>query len=329
MPTDLSVAPLSDAEFSDLLIRALPGAGAFSRLAVAVSGGGDSLALLHLLSRWSVRVKGPELHALTVDHGLRRESAAEAKGVAAQVSTWPRVQHQILRWRGEKPSTRIMEVARAARYDLMAAYCARHRISHLLLAHHLDDQAETVLMRILKGTGVDGLAAMAPVQMREGLSLVRPLLSVSHVRLLATLREAGISWIEDPSNRNSDYLRPRLREMLAAEGMDPSHLALTARRAGRARAALEAVTDQVWAQQVRTDKKEVLEISCADFDALPEEIRIRFLLRAMALLGAGPSSRLDRVEAAVLRLSMPGRLTLGGCLFSRGAKILRIRPEKA
>lgn len=299
-------------------------------IAVAVSGGGDSLALLYLLSRFAYKNNGPALHALTVDHRLRKESKAEAAQVGVWVTHWPHVTHKILTWVGSKPKTKIAATARDKRYDLMAEYCAAHGITHLFLAHHQNDQAETMLLRLSAGSGLDGLAGMLPVQRRGKMRLCRPLLNIPHARLLATLRAAGQKWVEDPTNQNLDHPRPRLRaaaDILAAEGLTSDRLATTASRLARARAALESYADQVWAGVQATAN--IITISIPQWDSWPSDIRVRVLTRALAHLSPHHQARLEQIEGGVERMATTTRFTLGHCLVSRGAKWIKITREKS
>ena len=188
-------------EFSNLLIAGFSDALCdVPGVAVGVSGGPDSMALAWLLSQISKTNPGsPPIHALTVDHGLRTESAAEAAQVGVWVSGWPGLTHHVLRWE-QGADTRIQEEARRARYDLMAEYCRARDIRHLFLAHHMDDQAETVLFRLAKGSGLDGLAGMKPWQERGDIVLLRPLLEIPKERLLETCASESIPFVKDPSN---------------------------------------------------------------------------------------------------------------------------------
>ena len=231
VPKELSGHVISPDQFSGLMsfLASISGEDLSqeSDLAVAVSGGGDSLALAVLLLDWC-GARGIRLHALTVDHGLRPESAAEAAFVAKFIRDRGGI-HQTLLWDDvPKPTTRIQEAARAARYRLMAAYCEAHSIKYLGVAHHAQDQIETILFRIAKGTGLDGLVGMRPVQSLEnGVTLLRPLLPVSHMDLLETLRDQNIDWIEDPSNANERYARVRIRNVigvLEGEGLSADRI---------------------------------------------------------------------------------------------------------
>jgi len=160
----------------------------FSKVALAVSGGPDSVALMRLVARWRAGpAKGPQLGVLTVDHQLRPGSREEAQYVG-QIAAGLGLPHAILTWEHEQMSTAgLQERARAARYDLMATYCHANDIPALVTAHHLDDQAETFLMRLKRGSGLDGLAAIPERGAWAGITVLRPLLDVPKARLLATL----------------------------------------------------------------------------------------------------------------------------------------------
>lgn len=303
------------------------------RLAVGVSGGADSLALALLAHDWA-RGQGGSVLGLTVDHGLRPESADEA----ARVGHWLAsrgIAHAVLRWEGDKPKTGIQAAARAARHQLLAERCRAEGILHLALAHHRDDQAETVLLRLARGSGVDGLAGMAPVRAAGPVRVIRPLLDLPHDRLVATCRAQGQDWIEDPSNRNPAFARARLRaatDALSAEGLDAERLADTARRAARARAALEAGAASLLAGAaaiypegwIRLDPRPLLEA--------PEELGLRALVRCLLVVGGAPyppkAEAVERLFAEVMRGLEVGR-TLGGCRILPRREQLVIAREPA
>ncbi|GLH78767.1 tRNA(Ile)-lysidine synthase [Bradyrhizobium sp. SSBR45G] len=338
--------PISAAEAERLLapLSTVPA------LVLAVSGGPDSMALMWLAARWrSALAQGPDLLAVTVDHGLRPDAAREARMVK-QVARELGIRHRTLRWTDAKPATGLPEAARLARYRLLARAARQAGASHVVTAHTCDDQAETVLMRLLRGSGIVGLAAMAAVSERDGLLLARPLLPLPKARLVATLRCAGVPCVDDPTNRDSTYTRPRLRALmpaLAAEGGDARTLATLAGRLARANAALELMADgaekylalrPAGAGRGRPDHGQTFE-PCA-FVALPSEIRLRLLMRAINRFGTeGPVElgkaealldRMDRTLAGLLDGGMPtpGRLkqTLAGALVSMTSEAIRITP---
>jgi tRNA(Ile)-lysidine synthase len=298
-----------------------------STLVLAVSGGPDSTALLYLAARWRAHVKtGPKLFAMTVDHGLRKESASEAKAVARLCRTLE-VPHRTLRWHGAKPKTGLQDAARRARYDLLAKEAARHGARHVLTAHTLDDQAETILFRLSRGSGLSGLAAMARESERGGITIVRPLLDVAKARLVATLAKARIAFADDPSNRDPRFTRPRWRQimpLLAKEGLSAERLALLARRIRRAETALAAAVSKAardlsrgpWAEGTR------IEFDATGFFRLPEEVALRLLGRAAGHAGDEGPVELAKLEAlhAALRARRSGdsplRRTLAGAMIA-------------
>ena len=223
--------------------------------ALAVSGGSDSTALMVLFADW-LRQRGsdPAAHTvLTVDHGLRPESAVEAAAAARLAGTLG-FRHATLVWEGAKPHTGLQAAAREARYRLMGAYAQANGIATLLTGHTLDDQAETLLMRLARGSGLDGLAGMAPLGRLGSLWIARPLLDTPKARLRATLEARGIAWIEDGSNQSPAFERTRLRAAsaaLAALGLTGEMLALSARRLQRARGALDCIADDFCAERWR------------------------------------------------------------------------------
>ena len=272
------------------------------RIAVAVSGGADSTALLFLMQRWSAACGGrPRLYVLSVDHGLRSGSDAEAgavMGLAARLD----LEAKVLSWRGDKPATGIQNAARRARLSLLADAARGFGATSIALGHTADDQAETLVMRLARGSGLDGLAAMSPETPFDGLLLVRPLLSIAHARLTATLEAAGLSWFEDPSNTNTDFERVRVRGLLrglADAGLETPALVRSARRLGRARAALEAASDEAAARLMVMHPEGFIEVEYAGFQCLPEELRIRLLDRAVTIAGGleGERLRLSSIEA--------------------------------
>lgn len=328
--------PLSAADFAALMAPLGPFEPA-PRVAVACSGGADSMALALLAAEWAREQRG-EAVALTVDHGLRPDSGDEARRVGHWLAARG-IAHHILPWQGEKPAADLQAQARAARYRLLEQWCRDEGVLHLLLAHHREDQAETVLLRLGRGSGVDGLAAMPALHHSLCLRWLRPLLAVPKARLRGTLAARGQDWVEDPSNRDSAYARVRVRALapaLAAEGLGTARLAATARRLGRARAALEQAVAEAAARWLRIEPGGWAVAAPEVFRDPPEEIGLRLLSRLiMAMGGVAYPPRLDRTEAlyAALRAGLTGARTLGGCrvapqadgiLFSR--EVARMAP---
>ncbi len=311
----------SQQDFAGIL-NAMPLGG--HSAAIGVSGGPDSMALLWLLSEWS-KDRGFSIKAYTVDHGLRPESADEARKVSEWVWGWPNVTHEILLWEGDKPESRILEEARAKRYALIAEAMKKEGVSDLFVAHHRDDQAETFLIRLAKGSGLDGLAAMRPVQkMDSGITLLRPLLDASKDDLILLCKENKIPYVDDPTNKNEDYLRPRLRaaqQVLEEEGLSAKRLSLTAKRLARASLALEDMAHDLFTTSLAEQGADGFRFDYKALHAAPEELVLRVILNAMDKIHPdgdyGP--RLEKVENLMARLLRDADFkgaTLGGCIFA-------------
>ncbi len=312
-----------------------------SRLGVAVSGGADSVALMVLLCQWRdwLEARGkavPKIVALTVDHGLREEAADEA----AQVAVWAKalgLAHKTLRWEGAKPSSNLQAEARTARYRLLTDWCRSGRGSaDLLTAHHLDDQAETFLIRLQRGSGVDGLSAMAPVRVHQGVRILRPLLEVPRERLKSTLLKAGQSWIEDPSNEDDRYLRVQMRKALPTLdelGIDRDRLVSTAKAMGRARAGLEFSTDVLERTAVRWHPFGYADVETVQLAAVPDEIALRLLARLIQRVGGSDYpprlSSLETLLEAVRGEALGRGRTLGGVKFTSRLAHFRVLREAA
>jgi tRNA(Ile)-lysidine synthase len=309
-----------------------------ARVALAVSGGGDSTALAVLFADWlRRRGRDPAAHVvLTVDHRLRSESAAEARAVEALASDLG-FRHATLAWEGTKPASGLQAAAREGRYRLMGDYVRAHGLAALLTAHTLDDQAETLLMRLARGSGLDGLAAMAPATRMAGMWLLRPLLGVAKSRLLATLRRRSIPWLEDPSNQSPAFERTRLRAARATLdvlGLTADMLSTSVRRLQRARAALDDVTDSYCAEPpagvVTTKPVGILAVDRRRLSQAPEDIVIRLLDRGIAAAGGSqepvPLSKLEPIVAR-LRRGVEASWTLARARIAATADCIRIERE--
>ncbi len=298
-------------------------------IAIAVSGGGDSLALILLADDWA-KSTGGKVWALTVDHGLREG----ARGEAEQVGRWLKakgIAHSILSWEGEKPKTGIQEAARDARYRLMEGWCERKGILHLLLAHQREDQAETLLMRLQKGSGVTGLAGMSAVLEKPFCRLLRPLLAVPGDRLRATLNDRGQPWIEDPSNTNPRFARVRLRNAqssLTKAGFTPQNLAEAATDMAKVRVAVEDSVALLLARSCLIHPAGFAELDSKFLLVAPEELRSRALRRVLRTIGGGKYEPHREKVSAILseivdtEICFKGR-SLAGCRLSwAGGKLL-------
>ncbi|MGE5156969.1 MAG: tRNA lysidine(34) synthetase TilS [Gemmatimonas sp.] len=323
-------------------------------LLLAVSGGPDSVALMWLMVRWRRSLaRGPRLIAVTVDHGLRPEAAREAREVK-RLARELELPHRTLRWSGEKPRTGVPAAAREARYRLLAQAAKAAGASHIVTAHTRDDQAETLLMRLLRGSGIAGLGAMARVTERDGIALARPLLDVAKSRLVATLAKAKIAYANDPTNYDTALTRPRLRGLLpalAAEGGDARCLARLATRLSRANAAVEVLADgaerylALKGHGALQSLHNGVVFDAEAFAGLPEEIRLRLLMRAINRFGHEGPAELGKLEALLAQLDRnstgrsaktggtrqekPLKQTLAGAVVSLRAGQIRIEPAPA
>lgn len=281
----------------------------FGRVGVAVSGGSDSVAALIL----AVEALGPgRVAAVTVDHGLRPEAAEEAAAVAALCARLG-VAHDMRRWEGAGAiKGNLQNAARRARLDLIAEWAIGAGLGAVVLGHTLDDQAETVLMRLARGSGVDGLSAMAARREALGVVWLRPLLGARRAELRDLLRARGIGWAEDPSNEAERFDRVRARralEVLAPLGIEAEGLAALAERMALARAALEAQAGAAMAAHLREDRG-VVHLDAGLF-AQPQEIVERII--ATVLMGLSGAEYRPRL-ADLRRLISARAGTLMGCM---------------
>ena len=266
-------------------------------LAVAVSGGRDSLALALLARDWAA-ARGGGIVALIVDHALRPSSEQEAAGTRDLLRGLG-IEAAILHWSGPKPRSGLQAAARTERYRLLSSECRRRGILHLLLAHHADDQAETVTMRAARGSGLDGLAGMAALAERPELRLLRPLLPVARARLTATLVARGVPWIDDPSNTDLRFERARLRAVTPLANIVPADKS-GLRAAGERRLAQAAV------ETLEFDQDGGAVIDRAGFCRLGPGLQARLLSRVvLAVGGRDHAPRRDRAERAARRLAAP------------------------
>ena len=341
--------PLTEAEFAALM-DAVGGFEARPRVAIAVSGGPDSMALMLLADRWA-RQSGGEAWGLTVDHGLRPESAAEA-GIVAGWLAGRGIRHETLLWEDEKPTGGIQEAARDARYRLLSEWCRAHACLHLLTAHHREDQAETHLIRRRAGSGIDGLAGMSAVRELPHCRLARPLLAVPRARLAALLAAEGQPFLQDPSNLDPAFERARLRlppTVIPGRPGGPNPESRNTERArlnrpvfldsgltaarrpgmtdeviaatldfGRQRIARERDLDSLIARAVGVHPAGLAMLDPAALAAADAERGERLLGRVAACIGAARyPARRDRLARlfAGLRADPKRARTLGGCRF--------------
>ena len=283
------------------------------KMAVAVSGGADSLCLTLLLKKWADK-NGVKLFAFTVDHGLRKESKKEALGVHQQLQKLG-ITHQTLVWQGKKPTTRVEELARLARYELLQKACQKNKIGLLFLAHHLEDQTETFWARFAHKSGLDGLCAMQEKSDFKGLTLVRPLLGVSKKEIVDYLKKNETSWVEDPMNYSPLYERVLWRNRqkdLSEMGLTPDTIGLLTKRLTRANRAIDFYTDSFIKNSVLLSPAGYAFIAKMAWEMAPQEIRLRTLLHLLPLIsGQDKIISLESVEK--LLEAQRKSATLSGC----------------
>jgi tRNA(Ile)-lysidine synthase len=307
-------------------------------IALAVSGGADSLALMLLTQRWASSLADPPvLHVYSVDHGLRPEAAGEVANVlaAAQALGLPA---RGLVWAGAKPASGVQEAARIARYRLMGAAMAEDGASVLLTAHHRHDQAETVLMRMAHGSGIEGLRGMSAVAEIEGVPVHRPLLGVDPAALRAVVDAAGLVPAEDPSNKDPHYERVRWRQVLpqlASLGLDSAALSVFAERMAEADAAIAQIADGCFSEIVRLDGFGAARIELAPFIGLSPAISTRLLGRTLNIVGGRQKPRalgqVERLRQAIAEGALAKSMTVLGCVvrLKDGAIAVAREPGRA
>ncbi|MCZ0962130.1 tRNA lysidine(34) synthetase TilS [Paracoccus benzoatiresistens] len=293
-------------------------------LGIAVSGGGDSVALMHIVAEWG---RGRRIMVATVDHGLRPESAAEARQVGRAARALG-MSHATLLWRRDTEVGNLMANARDARLRLLSGWAQRNGLSAVLLGHTADDQAETLLMRLARGSGIDGLASMAEWRDAFGTRWLRPMLGAGRQELRDWLQTRGIAWIDDPSNENEDFDRVRIRKAIASVGLDVAALARAANHIGEARDALSHYAAHA-ARDVVIHNGSLTLLRRAYQDA-PVEVRRRLIVAACRwITGADYPPRRNTVLHALNSLATGHRVTLDGALIEPAGDRIRLFREAA
>lgn len=326
----MTTAPRAAGEEAPLLRAALHGfdPDTPARVGVAVSGGGDSMALLHLMHRAAPQA-GWRLSAVTVDHGLRDGAAAEAEMVARACARLG-VPHQTLRWRHGAITGNLMEQASRARYGLIGEWAAGQGIGHVVLGHTADDQAETLLMGLARAAGLDGLSGMRPRWQERGICYARPLLGITRRALRDWLVGQGIGWADDPTNDDAGFARVRARRALACLaplGITAEGLAHSAAHLAEAQAALRQVLAEALPGLVE-EQAGALRVDRDRLARLAPDLRRRLVLAALGWIGGAShpprSASQQRLQAAIAT----GRdATLGGCRFRFRRNMLQITRE--
>jgi tRNA(Ile)-lysidine synthase len=305
------------AEVEAALDRLVPGARLSGRLGVAVSGGGDSMALTAIAAGWARR-HGRELAGVTVDHGLRAASAGEAAFAGAFCKRLG-LAHSVLR-AGPMGPGNLPAAARDQRYRLLADWARAARVAGVLLGHTMDDQAETLLMRLARGSGVEGLSAMAPRRDWAGVAWLRPLLGVRRKALRDWLSARGIAWIDDPTNADPAYDRVKARRALALLeplGLTVEGLAETAARLDRQRRVLLRAAAETAAVALSWGGLGEARLALAPLRATERDTALRVFAETLVrVAGRRYRPRFRAVEPMLARLlaGASAGMTLGGCL---------------
>ena len=285
------------------------------KIAIAVSGGADSLALLLIINK----IAKFQIVALTVDHGLRKESEIETQKVAKLASKYS-IEHHVLRWESENVHSNIQSKARDARYELMEQFCQKNNIKDLLVAHNLEDQAETLLIRIMRGSGVDGLSCMSQNTKRGNINIIRPLLEVSKDELKKFLNNQRQEWIEDPSNKNDKFLRVNIRNFIN-NSSEPKllvqRLANTAINMQRSRSYIESKIEEDLKNTVTFRPEGYCLINKEHFKNLHEEAAFRILSKTIKnVSGQYYKARFEKITnlyEKILNDKISKSVTLNGC----------------
>lgn len=284
------------------------------------------MALLLLAHQWA-QEKGGHVVALTLDHGLRPDAPQEAKTVQRWAQA-RQIQHVILTWEGDKPTTRLQEKAREARYQLLTSWCKAHHISTLLLGHHLQDQEETFWMRLSAGSGLDGLTGMRESTTRNGIRIIRPLLHLNKDQLKSFLRAENQPWLEDPSNQNNGFFRARFRSFLKEEGLSSGRLAKTLGKfqedADFIHQSLQAALKKIAVFHENGD----ITLHKSAFAALHPALSKRLLVRIFEQFsGSLYPPRSKKIEGILKKLQGSTAFTAGGLYWTQTAEEIQLRRE--
>jgi tRNA(Ile)-lysidine synthase len=302
--------------------------------AVAVSGGGDSKALMLLLADWAQAASRSPPVVLTVDHGLSPGASGAAQKVIRSAKGLGLKAHKLV-WKGPKPEADIEASARVARYRLMGEWCDGHRVKGLYVAHTREDQAETFLLRLARGSGLDGLAAMRtrspyPLPGFDRLCVVRPLLDIGRDALRSYLSDRNEDWSEDPMNSDPRFARVRIREawpVLTDLGLSATRIASAAQHLARARDALDDATGELLDAVCRFEPDRVV-LDGERLAAASPEIGLRALALVLSRVSGEPYrprfERLERLYRLIREGEFKSARTLHGCRIGRAPKIAAI-----
>jgi tRNA(Ile)-lysidine synthase len=323
----LSNRPITESEFAGLMALVGP-FEARPTLAVAVSGGADSMALALMAHQWSGS-RGGGCVGLTVDHGLRLESSHEAIKVGNWLDKYGISQH-VLKCNPPTHIYQTQKASREVRYKLLTEWCHQQGVLHLLLAHHMNDLAETLLMRLCKGSGVEGLAGMSSINEMRNVRLLRPFLKINKKRLRVSLKNWQQEWIEDSSNQDMRFTRSRFREVLESEGLDINRFSKTASKMAHVRVLLEIQVNRSLANIVSLHPAGYGVINGEKLQQVPAQIGQRILSRILMCIGGGfyppRGERIKTLWETIRNKRTISGYTCAGCFIThRAGKLIVIR----
>ena len=291
------------------------GVSKVKKFAVAVSGGADSICLTFLLNEFC-KANNVDLIAITVDHKLRKESTEEAKSISKYMKKLG-IKHIVLTWEHPDIKSNIQGKARKARYKILCDYCIEKDIKHLFVGHNYDDQAETVMLRILRGSGINGIAGIEACSKMYGTMIIRPLLNFKKSEILAFVKAKGLVWIEDKSNADAKFDRVKVRQLLQQfDNRLPKRLNLLAENANRAKNFLNSYTDKIFKKHCLPGNLGHISIKYSDFFALDEEIKLRIINKIIKYIHNDPfiyPIRLNSLISLLKKLQYQSKFTLGKC----------------
>lgn len=303
------------------------------KIAVAVSGGPDSLALTILLNKFS-SLNNARLYAISIDHGLRSSSNSELKWLASEMKK-RKINHKIIKWKDKKPTSNILSNARDKRYKLLIEECNKLNIKYLFTGHHLDDQVENMLLRLIRGSGIKGLASLqAEFKFTNSkVKILRPLLPYPKKSLISYLANEKQEYIIDPTNFNSSHDRSRIRKVtshLVEEGLTNIRLLNTFKYLKEANNSINYLINTSIKNFIKVDQNGLVSLSINKFSPLPAEIKFRSLSKILSFIGKNknePRSKsilnlLNKITAIEFT-----NTTLSNCLILKQKKLIFFLPE--
>ena len=324
-----SFDPILEQDFFKSLLKFKLG----KKIAVAVSGGPDSLALTILLQKFSLE-NSIALKAISIDHGLRKSSKDELQWLASEFKK-RKIKHKIIKWKNIKPNSNILSNARDKRYELLIKECERLNIRYLFTGHHLDDQVENVLLRIIRGSGIKGLGSLQEKFnfKKSKVNILRPLLKYPKKSLISYLANEKQKYILDPTNTDNNFDRSRVRKVsshLINEGLNNKRLLNTIKNLKEANNSINYLINSSLKSFIKINSRGVISILIDQFKPLPEEVKFRSLSKLLIFIGKGKNTPRSKNILNLLDLIFKNNfksLTIAGCLVKKEKKEILFLPE--